>query len=122
MAIVKQYHKDVDTTYVYESVSYWDAEKKQTRSTRKLLGKVDPETGEIIPTGKRGRKKKEPTAEEAATFSEQLSTVSAGYMEQIRQQQLTIRQQEMQISELRKRVRQLEGVLGKAQEILGSVK
>ena len=24
MAIVKQYHKDTDTTYVYESVSYWD--------------------------------------------------------------------------------------------------
>ena len=35
MAIVKQYHKDTDTTYVYESVSYWDEEKKQSRSKRR---------------------------------------------------------------------------------------
>lgn len=58
MAIIKQYHKDTNTTYVYESVSYWDAEKGQSRSKRKVIGKIDPATGEIIPTGKRGRKKK----------------------------------------------------------------
>ena len=58
MAIIKQDHKDTDTTYVYESTSYWDAEKKQSRSRRKCIGKVDPETGEIVPTGRRGRKKK----------------------------------------------------------------
>lgn len=62
MAIIKQYHKDTDTTYVYESISYWDAEKGQSRSKRKCIGKIDPETGEIIPTGKRGRKKKEAAA------------------------------------------------------------
>lgn len=59
MAIIKQYHKDTDTTYVYESLSYWDKDKQQSRSKRKLLGKIDPETGEIVPTGKRGRKPKE---------------------------------------------------------------
>ena len=45
------------TTYVYESESYWDKEKKQPRSRRKLIGKLDEETGEVIPTGKSGRKK-----------------------------------------------------------------
>lgn len=60
MAIIKQYHKDTDTTYVYESTSYWDAEKGQSRSKRKVIGKIDPVTGEIVPTGKRGRKKKTP--------------------------------------------------------------
>ena len=63
MAIIKQYHKDTDTTYVYESISYYDAEKGQSRSKRKVIGKVDPATGEIIPTGKRGRKKKIQEAE-----------------------------------------------------------
>ena len=120
MAIVKQYHKDVDTTYVYESESYWDAEKKQTRSTRKLLGKLDPETGEIIPTGKRGRKRKEATVEGTGTFREQLSAVSAGYTEQIRQHQMTIRQQEIEINAMRKRIAQLENTLAKAREVLGS--
>lgn len=36
-------------TYVYESESYWDREKKQPRSRRKLIGHVDPETGEVVP-------------------------------------------------------------------------
>lgn len=58
MAIVKQYHKDTNTTYVYESTSYWDSKKGQSRSKRKVIGKIDPVTGEIIPTGGRGRKKK----------------------------------------------------------------
>jgi hypothetical protein len=62
MAIIKQYHKNTDTTYVYESASYWDADKQQSRSKRKLLGKLDPETGEVIPTGSRGRKRKETPA------------------------------------------------------------
>lgn len=58
MAQIRQYHKDTDTTYVYESESYWDPEKKQSRSRRRVIGKIDPATGEIIPTGKRGRKPK----------------------------------------------------------------
>jgi len=62
MAIIKQYHKDTDTTYVYESASYWDADKQQSRSKRKLLGKLDRETGEVVPTGSRGRKRKETPA------------------------------------------------------------
>ena len=62
MAIIKQYHKDTDTTYVYESASYWDADKQQSRSKRKLLGKLDPQPGEVIPTGSRGRKRKETPA------------------------------------------------------------
>ena len=61
MAIIRQYHKDTDTTYVYESISYWDSEKGQSRSKRRVIGKVDPATGEIIPTGRRGRSKKEAT-------------------------------------------------------------
>jgi hypothetical protein len=118
MAIIKQYHKETDTTYVYESVSYWDSEKGQSRSNRKLLGKLDPETGEIVPTGKRGRKKKEPTAEETSAFKAQLTAVSDSYMEQIRQQKLTIRQQEIQINDLNRKIAQLETILSKARAIL----
>ena len=57
MSIVKLKDKRSGTTYVYESESYWDKEKKQPRSRRKLIGKLDGETGEVIPTGKSGRKK-----------------------------------------------------------------
>ena len=54
MAIIKQYDRDTDTAYVYESTSYWDPVKKQSRSKRRVIGKVDPITGDIVPTGKRG--------------------------------------------------------------------
>lgn len=56
MGIVKLYNKERDVTYVYESVSYWDKEKKQPRSKRKLIGKIDPDTGEIVPTSPRRKK------------------------------------------------------------------
>ena len=57
MSIVKHKDKRSGVTYVYESESYWDKEKKQPRSKRTLIGKIDEETGEMIPTGKSGKKK-----------------------------------------------------------------
>ena len=119
MAIIKQYHKDTDTTYVYDSVSYWDAEKGQSRSKRKLLGKLDPATGEIIPTGQRGRKKKEHPAEEPEQAEAKVTAAAAGYLEKIQQQEQTIRQQQAQITELNKRIAQMEDTISKAAAILG---
>ena len=55
-AIVYQTNKVTGITYAYESVSYWDKEKQQSRAKRKCIGKLDPETGEIIPTRKQKRK------------------------------------------------------------------
>lgn len=52
MAIINSYNKKRGVTYVYESVSYWDKELKQPRSRRKLIGRRDPSTGEIVPTRK----------------------------------------------------------------------
>ncbi len=68
MAIIKQHDKRSGITYAYESHSYWDPEKKMTRAKRKLVGRVDPETGEIIPTDGRNRKKKGPAVLEAEDY------------------------------------------------------
>lgn len=57
MATVKQLDKRSGITYVYESVSYWDREKKQPRSRRTLIGRLDPATGEIVPTDGRGKRR-----------------------------------------------------------------
>jgi transposase len=51
-AIVYQTNKKTGITYAYESVSYWDKEKQQSRAKRKCIGKVDSNTKEIIPTRK----------------------------------------------------------------------
>jgi len=58
MAIIKQYDKRSGITYAYESHSYWDKEKKTSRAKRTLIGRVDPDTGDIIPTDGRGKKNK----------------------------------------------------------------
>ena len=55
MAIIKQLDKRSGITYIYESTSYWDKEKQQPRSKRKLIGRLDPVTGEILPTDGRGK-------------------------------------------------------------------
>ena len=59
MALINQFDKRCCTTYIYESISYWDKEKKHPWAKRKIIGKRDPNTGEIIPTDGRGRKHKE---------------------------------------------------------------
>lgn len=45
-----QTNKETGVTYVYETNSYWDKEKKQPRNTKVCIGKLDPETGEVIPS------------------------------------------------------------------------
>jgi hypothetical protein len=48
MAIIHQYDKRSGITYAYESISYWDKEKKMSRAKRKLIGRIDPDTGELF--------------------------------------------------------------------------
>ena len=55
MGIIKQLDKRTGITYVYESKAYWDKEKKQSRAKRTLIGRLDPETGEVVPTDGRHR-------------------------------------------------------------------
>ena len=57
MSVIYQFDKRSGNTYAYESKSYWDKEKKQGRSKRTLIGKVDPDTGEIVPTDGRGKRR-----------------------------------------------------------------
>ena len=56
MSIVYNKDKRSGITYAYESKSYWDKEKQQSRSKRTLIGRVDPETGEIKKTDGRCKK------------------------------------------------------------------
>lgn len=56
MSISKSFNKQNGVTYVYEvTENYWDKEEKRSKTKRKLIGKIDPETNEIVPTA---RKKK----------------------------------------------------------------
>ncbi len=57
MGIIYQTDKRSGITYAYENQSYWDSTLKRSRSKRKLIGRVDPETKEIVPTDGRCKKR-----------------------------------------------------------------
>ncbi len=116
MAIIRQYHKDTDTTYVYESISYWDAEKGQSRSKRRVIGKVDPETGEIIPTGRRGRTKKQQTPDTETGTAVSVET------QEPESSQKRILELELSVTELNARISELEAELRKYRAALEKVR
>ena len=116
MAIIKQYNKKIDVTYVYESVSYYDPAKKQSRSHRRLLGKIDPSSGEVVPTGKRGRPKKAVSelGAGAQTGNDQnVRSGETGVSRQEQRQRETIDAQKAEIVALKTEVRRLSNVISR---------
>lgn len=89
--------------YAYESVSYWDKDKGQPRSKRKYLGRVDPETGEIV-------KKSDSAALKAASDS--------ALQGRIRELEDELEAQKEQTASLRQDLSQLQKRYRKAQDIL----
>jgi len=59
VGIIYQTNKDTGITYAYQNKAFWDKEKQQSRAKRTLIGKVDPVTGEIVPTRPYKSKKQE---------------------------------------------------------------
>ncbi len=84
MAIVKSKNKKTGITYVYESESYWDPEKKQPRNHRKLIGKLD-EDGNVVPTGNRGRKRKEEPDPSEQRLADELESSLSYYQKRSRE-------------------------------------
>ena len=106
MSIVKHTDKRSGITYAYESTSYWDKETKMPRCRRTLIGRVDPETGEICPTDGRCRKnspyyKPEPT--EADEIMERIKSLKT------RELRKEIVRLELELREAKKELEQLKG-------------
>lgn len=71
MAIVKYTNPKSGVTYAYESTGRWNPETRRNEPIRTYLGRVDSETGNIIPTGgKRGRKRQTDTGKQVVPTAE----------------------------------------------------
>lgn len=118
-SLIKKINKQTGVTYVYESESYWDKEKKQPRSRRKLIGKIDVETGEIVPTGGRGNCKKRDLTQLPQTVSSDrdLENRCTEQAEQIRQNEAEISALKKQIMELTLSVSEYKRRLSKIEEL-----
>ena len=112
--IVYQHDKRINVTYAYESVSYYDKDKKQSRAKRRLIGRV--ENGEIIPTsGKRGRPRSESSEriEIPASFEEKCKDLKQKLLEKDNQ----ISSLQKQVSALEKENRQFRNLLDRIHSI-----
>ncbi len=118
-SIIKKLNKQTGITYVYESESYWDKEKKQPRSRRRLIGKIDEETGEIVPTsGKRGRKRENLTdIPETNSNGSELENLCRKQADQIRQDDVEISALKKQVMELTLSVNEYKRRLSKIEEL-----
>ena len=47
--IIHVHHKKNNSVYAYSVENFWDPVAKKSRQHRTYLGKVSPDTGEIIP-------------------------------------------------------------------------
>jgi predicted RNase H-like nuclease (RuvC/YqgF family) len=109
-SIVYQIDKKTGAKYAFESVSYWDKDKKQPRSKRRYLGKVDPETGEIIPS--RGR-----TVHSEEKASEETTILPALYKE-IEERDRTIKELRRDLDEVTEKYNQLLTTVQKIREMV----
>lgn len=119
-SIIKKLNKQTGVTYVYESESYWDKKKKQPRSKRKLIGKIDEQTGEIVPTGgRKGRKKRELTEipETACADGSALKTLCMEQAEELRRNEEEISALKKQVMELTLSVSEYKRRLLKIEEL-----
>ena len=115
MAITKSKDKRTGITYVYESESYWDKDLKAPRNHKKLIGKIDEETGEIVPTGKRGRKPKEKNEERDDRDYKKLYEADE---ERIRKNEMKILELEAQLSETKRAMKQMHQTLEKIRALV----
>ena len=102
------YSKIKGTTYCYRSESYWDKETKSSKSKRVLIGKIDPETGEMVPTQPRGRRKRDGggTQDDAGQYKARESRIAAAsqndvYRAQCEELKLRLLSVEKELAEVR---------------------
>ena len=100
-SIIKQTDKRSGITYAYESVSYWDKEKKMPRSKRTLIGRVDPVTGEIVPTDGRCKKNSPYQKPEETEESKILDEIKPMKISELRKEVVRLR---LQVKNLEARI------------------
>lgn len=120
MSITKSRDNRTGTVYVYESEAYWDKELKAPRNHKKLIGKLDEATGEIIPTGRRGRppKVKEGAAPADGAGQADYQKLYESCAENLRQKQQQILELNAEIAGLKKELKKQGQTLEKIRKLL----
>ena len=99
-------NKKTNTKYAYRSESYRDPVTKQPKSRRTYLGRVDPDSNEIIPKAGKGNRNHNPIGQDALPGSEPHSLSSNGVIlnELLRQIEILQKQQD----ELKEKIERMD--------------
>ncbi len=113
-------NKKTNTKYAYRSESYRDPETKQPRSRRTYLGRVDPDTNEIIPKAEKGKRNRNPIGQYVLSDPEQhpLSSGGVNLNELLRQVEHLKKQQ----NELKKKIEGMDISISKIYSLVHEVK
>lgn len=99
-------NKKTGVIYVYEVLdNYWDKEKQQSRSKRKLLGRRDPESGLVIPTTRK---------------SASASSDSPDYKALYKTAQKDLAKRDQEIAELKEKLASSQSFLLELQKLINS--
>ena len=123
MATIRQYDPRTDTTYVYESKKYYDREQHKSKTKRRLIGKIDKATGEIVPTGPRGRPRirPEPVQESgAASDFTDYKSLYESYAKDSRIKASQIQDLKSQLEDEKGARREFESTLRKVQSLINA--
>jgi len=71
MSVTKSYNKNNNTYYAYDTQYEWDEVQQKRVQIKRCIGKFDAVPGDIIPTGKRGKKSTAPTYPKAEASKKQ---------------------------------------------------
>ena len=121
LTTLKAFNKARNTTYVYEAASHWNKDKQQSSSKRKLIGKIAPKTGNVIPTEPRGckksrRKKKDETSVKKPNYK-QLDEEATSEIEskdaRIVEQRRGIARLELQLTRSQQTVEQMRSLVNR---------
>ncbi len=127
--IVKSRNPKNGVVYVYECTSFWDADRHMSRSHRRCIGRVDPATGEVVPTGKSGRRRKDADATPVSVEPAAATTPSREAEERIARMEAEAKKLNDEIGQLKYQLKrlttsfgQLEAALGKTGEIVAEIR
>ena len=120
MGYIYQYDKRHDVTYVYEKVQKSNPQTGSPVWGRKIVGKLDPKTNTVVPTGNRGRK----PAEISNSKSHQSSSI-VDYAEQYKEANIKLKETQAMLNECTQKlaeheyqIAQLRSLLTQAFELL----
>jgi len=117
MSIVLQFDPRAKITYAYHNETTWDRETRRTKSKRTLIGKLDTQSGEIIPSS--GKHRRNPVDE--AVVREEIEKYNRRVAREKHPEQVTELQLEEKICHLQAQYEKLASQMEKINTLLTSL-